>query len=322
MKKRSIYGSSALVMGLWFLLTSCGVGETFMEASGTLEAEQIRVPSRSSGVVIEVPAEEGHLVEAGETLVILDDEAVRLQRDQALAGRDIAAASLDLVIEGARQEDLDQAREALATADERWRLARDEADRLRALVDSGSISRQEFDRVESAETQAAGARSQAASALAKLESGARESEIAGARAALAQAEAVLALADRALADTRIVSPISGTILYRLVEPGEWAAPGMPVMVVADTSNLRLTVYIPEPDLARIRLGQLADIRMDGSDTVLKGEISWISPVAEFTPKNIQIREERVKQVFAIRIDVENIDGILKPGMPADARLVP
>lgn len=322
MKRQSFYYISAAVLILGILLTSCRGGENVLEASGTLEAEQIRVPSRSAGVIAEVAVEEGRQVQAGDTLVVLDDEAFRLQRDQALAGRDIAASALDLVIEGARQEDLDQAREALATADERWRLARDEADRLRAMVNSGSVSRQDFDRVESAETQAAGARSQAASALAKLESGAREPEIVGARAALAQAEAALALADRALADTRIVSPITGTILYRPVEPGEWAAPGMPVMVVADTGNLRLTVYIPEPDLALVRLGQAAEIRMDGSDAVLNGELSWISPVAEFTPKNIQIREERVKQVFALRIDVENVDGILKPGMPADARLIP
>jgi HlyD family secretion protein len=322
MKIRRFYSISASLIFLWILLNSCGAREIFLEASGILEAEQIRVPSRSAGIVLEVPAREGHQVTAGDILAVLDDEAIRLQRDQARAGRDIAAASLSLVLEGARPEDLDQAREALATADERWRLARDEASRLRALVDSGSVSRQDFDRVVSAETQAAGARAQAASALAKLESGARESEIAGARAALAQAEASLALAERALADTRILSPISGTVLYRLVEPGEWAAPGMPVMVVADTENLQLTVYIPEPDLVSVRLGQSAEIRMDGSDRVLVGQISWISPVAEFTPKNIQIREERVKQVFALRIDVTNTDGILKPGMPADARMIP
>ncbi len=237
------------------------------------------------------------------------------------AGRDMAAATLTLVLDGARPEDLDQAREVLATAEERWRLARDEAARLKSLSSSGSISKQDLERAESAEVQAAGARSQAASALAKLESGAREPEIAAARAALAQAEAMLGLAERSLSDTRITAPSAGTVLYRLLEPGEWAAPGMAVFVIADTVNLRLTVYVPEPALARIRLGQSAEIRMDGSDEVVTGTISWISPEAEFTPKNVQIRDERVKQVFALRIDVENPDGLLKPGMPADARLV-
>ncbi len=313
--------SIALVFAAWVLLISCGGGEDFLEASGTLEAVQVRVPSRSAGVALEVAVKEGSFVNAGDVLAVIDDEALSLQRDQAEAGRDMAAATLTLVLDGARPEDLDQAREALATAEERWRLARDEAARLKSLSSSGSISKQDLERAESAEVQAAGARSQAASALAKLESGAREPEIATARAALAQAEAMLGLAERSLSDTRITAPSAGTVLYRLLEPGEWAAPGMAVFVIADTVNLRLTVYVPEPALARIRLGQSAEIRMDGSDEVVTGTISWISPEAEFTPKNVQIRDERVKQVFALRIDVENPDGLLKPGMPADARLV-
>jgi len=300
------------------LLTSCGAGDENLEASGTLEAVQIRVPARTAGAALQVPAEEGLRVEAGDLLAVLDDESLILMRNQAKAGRDMAAAALDLLIQGARQEDLDQAREALNSAEERWRLAGEEADRLRALIDSGSVSMQQLDRAESAETLAGGARLQAASLLAKLEAGARDPEIAGARAALDRADAALSLAEKALEDTRILAPSAGTVLYRMIDPGEWAAPGMTVFVIADTASLRLTVYVSEPDLAVIRLGQDAEIRMDGSDEVLTGRVSWISPVAEFTPKNVQIKDERVKQVFALRIDVENPDGLLKPGMPADA----
>ena len=310
----------AVFFPVFFLLTSCGGVEDYLEASGTLEAVQIRVPSQTAGVAVEVPAEEGLRVEAGELLAILDDESLTLRRDQVKAGRDMTAAALDLVIQGARQEDVDRGREALRSAEERWRLAKEEADRLRALIDSGSVSEQQLDRAESAEILADGARLQAASLLAKLESGARDSEIAGARAALDQSEATLALAEKALKDTRVLAPSAGTILYRMLDPGEWAAPGMTIFVIADTTNLRLTVYVSEPDLAGIRLGQDAEIRLDGSTEVLIGRVSWISPVAEFTPKNVQIKDERVKQVFALRIDVENPKGILKPGMPADARL--
>jgi len=304
---------------IFIFLTSCDKGGDFLEASGTLEAVQIRVPSQSAGVAVKVPAVEGTLVEAGDLLAVLDDESLKLLREQAKAGRDMAAASLALILEGARTEDLEQAREALNASEERWRLARDEAARLRALIDSGSVSAQQLDRAESAEILADGARLQAASSLAKLEGGARESEIAGARAALKQSEAVLALAEKALGDTRITATSAGTVLYRMLEPGEWAAPGMTVFIIADTVNLRLTVYVSEPDLVRVHLGQEAEIRMDGSNKVLTGRVSWISPVAEFTPKNVQIKDERVKQVFALRIDVKNPEGILKPGMPADAR---
>jgi len=319
MIKKVLKTALALCFPVLFFLTSCGGSEDLLEASGTLEAVQIRVPSRTAGVALEVPAEEGLQVEAGDLLAVLDDESLILMRNQAKAGRDMAAAALDLLLQGARQEDLDQAREALKSAEERWRLAGEEADRLRALIDSGSVSQQQLDRAESAEVLANGARLQAASLLAKLEAGARAPEIAGARAALDRADAALALAEKALEDTRIIAPSAGTVLYRMLEPGEWSAPGMTVFVVADTSSLRLTVYVSEPDLARIRLAQEAEIRMDGSDEVLTGRVSWISPVAEFTPKNVQIKDERVKQVFALRIDVENPDGLLKPGMPADAR---
>ncbi len=301
----------------WLSLISCGGGNAPLEATGTLEAVEIRVPARGAGVALDVPVREGERVEAGDVLVILDDASLRHQRDQAAAARDIAEAGLDLVLEGARREDLDSARQALKSAEENLRIASEEADRLRALMGTGSVSQQQMDRAESAEVLARGARSQAASALAKLESGAREPEVVQARAALEQAEAVLALAQESLADARIVSPIGGTVIYRMMEKGEWASPGSTVFVIADLENLRLTVYVPEPRLAEIMLGQEAEVTMDGDAETVIGRVTWISPEAEFTPKNVQTDEERAKQVFAVRIDVENPDGVLKPGMPAD-----
>jgi HlyD family secretion protein len=273
------------------------------------------------GAALEVTAREGEIVSAGDTLAQIDDTALRRQRDQARAGRDIAAAALELVTEGARTEDLEQAREALAAAEENFRLAGEEADRLRALADTGSISEQQLDRAVSAEVQARTAAAQAASALAKLEAGAREPEIVQARAALDQARAALALAEDALEDTRITSPSDGTVLYRLLEPGEWVSPGLVTFVIADLTTLRLTVYVPEPEVAALSLGDEAVVQMDGSDGTVTGVITWISPEAEFTPKNVQTKDERVKQVFAVRLEVANPDGGLKPGIPADARFV-
>ena len=302
----------------WLTLVSCGGRVDPVVATGVLEAVEIRVPARTPGVVAEVEAEEGDLVSSGDLLAALDDETLRYQRDMAASGRDMAEAALNLVLEGARSEDLDQAREALHLAEENARVAHDEANRLRALAGTGSVSDQQLDRAESAEVLAEGARAQAASALAKLESGARQPEIARARATLDQADSSLALAERALADAKIIAPADGTVLYRMVEKGEWAAPGSAAFVIADLERLRLTVYVPEPLLARIALGQEAEVSMDGAPDHVVGRVTWISPEAEFTPKNVQTDEERAKQVFAVRIDVENPDGVLKPGMPADA----
>jgi HlyD family secretion protein len=268
----------------WLFLWSCSAANGGIEASGTLEAVQIRVPSQASGLVLDVMVDEGEQVSPGDELAVLDDETAALRRDQARSGRDIAVATLDLLLEGARREDLDQAREALSAAEENLRLATDEADRLRRLFGSGSVSEQQLDRAESTETLARGARAQAASALAKLEGGARSEEIDAARASLDQAEAALALAERALSDTLITAPSGGTILYRLVDPGEWAMPGATVFIIADLSRLRLTVYVSEPDLARIRLGGEAVVSLDGTEETAKGRVSWISPIAEFTPE--------------------------------------
>jgi len=111
------------------------------------------------------------------------------------------------------------------------------------------------------------------------------------------------------------------VLRKHVEPGEIIAPGTPAVTVADLRNIWLKIYVPEPQLGRVKLGQAAGITTDSyPGKVYRGRVTFINSEAEFTPKNVQTQEERVKLVFAVKITVDNPAQELKPGMPADAKI--
>jgi HlyD family secretion protein len=135
------------------------------------------------------------------------------------------------------------------------------------------------------------------------------------------ADARIAQLEQQLADAVIVSPVAGVLTEKLVEKGELAARGTALAVVTDVARPWVTVYLSEPDLGRIKLGQEAEVRTDSGQQRV-GHVSFISPQAEFTPKNVQTPDERAKLVYRVKIGVENADGLFKPGMPAEARLKP
>lgn len=143
-----------------------------------------------------------------------------------------------------------------------------------------------------------------------------------AKARLEQAEAAVRLAETRLSYAKVFSPLTGWVLSKNVEPGEYVAPGTPVVTVGDLVNVWLRAYINEDDNGRVKLGQTARVTTDTyPGKVYEGRVSFISPQAEFTPKNVQTEKERVKLVYRIKIDINNIDMELNPGMPADAEIV-
>ncbi len=151
--------------------------------------------------------------------------------------------------------------------------------------------------------------------------GARPEELEMAEAGVANAEALLALAEKKIADCEVKAPISGTIVHRLVEPGEVAGPGGTLFVMQNIDTVKLTVFVPEPDLGRVRLGDKVQVYIDSHpNRPFEGRVSRIRDNAEFTPRNVQTKDERVKLVFGIEITLPNPDGYLKPGLPADAIL--
>jgi multidrug resistance efflux pump len=152
-----------------------------------------------------------------------------------------------------------------------------------------------------------------------LKMGATPEQIAAAEAQVEIAQAALEALRVQLARFTLQAPISGLVLERPVHVGEVAAPGMSLMTLADLNNLTLTLYMPESELGKIGIGQAVSVTVDAyPGRTFTGTIAYIASEAEFTPKNVQTREERVNLVFAVRVRLPNLDHALKPGMPADA----
>ncbi|MEK6698558.1 MAG: efflux RND transporter periplasmic adaptor subunit [Nitrospirota bacterium] len=143
-----------------------------------------------------------------------------------------------------------------------------------------------------------------------------------AAAQLLQARAALAASEDRLRDTAVYAPISGVVLRKNIEAGETIAAGTPVFTIGDLENPWVKVYVKEDKLGVVKLGQKAEIRTDSyPGKIYEGTVTYISSEAEFTPKNVQTQEERVKLVFAVKVSVKNVSNELKPGMPADVKIL-
>jgi HlyD family secretion protein len=289
-----------------------------IHASGHIEATDVRLAATVGGRLLEAPFEEGDVVTAGVVVARLETLDAEHLRAQARATAEAADAQLRLLLAGTRAEDLRRAEDQLAQAQAELDAARRDFDRLDGLAERGTATEKSRDdaatRQEVAERAVAAARSQ----VDKLVAGPRRQEIEAARAQRAAAEAAVAAAEQKIVDATVLSPIDGVLTTRVAEPGEVLAPGATIAVLTDLARPWLTVWIDEPNLSRVALGQTAVVAVDGSDRTFEGTVSFISPVAEFTPKNVQTPDERAKLVFRVKVQLDNNEGIFKPGMPADA----
>jgi len=155
-----------------------------------------------------------------------------------------------------------------------------------------------------------------------LRAGPTEEQIAVAQAQVRQAEAALEVLQVQLDKMTLRSPLAGLVTSRAINVGETAAPGATLLTVADLDEVTLTLYVPETQIGRVKVGQEVEVQVDSyPDRVFKGRVVHISSRAEFTPRNVQTREERVNMVFAVKVALPNPGHELKPGMPADARIL-
>jgi len=279
-----------------------------IEASGTIEGTEINVAAEVGGRVLRVPVTEGARVAAGDTLVVINDEEYRLQLKQAAANLASQDAAYRLAREGSRKEDLLQAEAA-------FDAARADHQRMKDLLATATITQKQYDDVY--------ARFVAAEqTYAKARAGLRPEEISGARARRESAAAQVELLQKRIRDCTVLAPAPGTVTLRAVEPGELVGPGSNVVRLTFLDKVKLTIYVNEAELGFVTLGQPAEVFIDsfGESRPFSGSVVYISPSAEFTPKNVQTKEERTKLVFAVKIQVDNPDGALKPGLPADAVL--
>ena len=292
--------------------------DSTIRASGHIEATEVRLAAKVGGRLLEAPLEEGQTITAGVLVAQFETVDAEHQLAQARANAEAADAQLRLLLAGSRAEDLRRAEDQMAQAQAELDAARRDLDRLSGLADRGSATEKSRDdaatRKEIAERAVAAARAQ----LDKLVAGPRRQEIEAARAQRASAEAMVAAVEQQITDATVLAPTDGIVTTRIAEPGEILPPGATIAILTDLSRPWLTVWIDEPSLSRVTLGQAVTVRVDGSDQGFKGTVSFISPVAEFTPKNVQTPDERAKLVFRVKVRLDNVDGIFKPGMPADA----
>ena len=311
-----------VTFSLAILLFGCGNSRKgVIEASGTLEATEVKVSAKVPGQIQQVHFQEGQQVTSGDTLVTLDRSTLELQWKQAQAGVDLAEAQYGMLVKGARVEDLRLAEEALRQAEASHKIASEDYTRMKELLATNTVTQRQFDEAESRYTVAAAQLNSAKQNLQKLERFARPEELAAARARLNQAKAVADLLRKQLSDATIVAPVSGTVTQKPLEEGELIGVGAVVATIARLQKLDLMIYVSEQELGRVRLGGEADVVIDTyPERAFPGKVIYISPIAEFTPKNVQTKEDRTKLVFGVKLEVENPEGILKAGMPADAYL--
>jgi HlyD family secretion protein len=313
MKRMLLVAIACLTFG------ACQKPPSAIVASGTMEATSVQVSSKSSGEVLELAADEGTSVREGDLLARIDHSTLDLQLAQAQSGVALARAQLDLLTSGARGEDLAQAQESLNQANETLRSAQEDFKRMKSLFDSGAATRKQRDDAELRFMTAKAQAGSAEQALKKLQNFARPEDVKAALARLDQATYSVRLLQKAIDDCTVRAPVGGVVTEKLMERGELAAQGMGLFVLTDLSTMKLTIYVPEPDLGKIGLGEVADISVDSHPgRLFPGKVTYISPISEFTPRDVQTKDERVKLVYAIRIEIANPEGIFKPGMPADA----
>jgi HlyD family secretion protein len=155
-----------------------------------------------------------------------------------------------------------------------------------------------------------------------MKRGNRTEDIAAAKARLDQSKAQLETIQKQLRDSYIISPADGIITHKVFELGELVNPGSTVFTISQLDKVHLMVYVSEQNLGKVKYGQTAEIIVDSHpDKTFIGKVTYISSVAEFTPKNIQTKEDRLKQVFGVKLEIDNKEQILKPGMPADAKII-
>lgn len=284
---------------------------------GNVDIREVQLAFRQPGRVAEVAFDEGDVVTAGTRMAALDAQPYRDALRAAEAQVLVAEAELAKLRAGLRPQEITQAREALRQAQA---LAVDTERNFRrqsALLTSGASSERTVDTARTARDQAVAGVQAAKAALSQASEGFRKEDIAAGEARFAAAEAEYARAATALADTELVAPSNGTVFARVREPGSMVTSQNTVYSLSLDKPVYIRAYVGEPDLGRIAPGTRVRVHGDSSDRVYGGQIGFISPRAEFTPKTVETTDLRTDLVYRLRIVIDEADGdaSLRQGMP-------
>ena len=311
----------AAVMYYYPRLTQKAAPVNQLTLSGNIEAHESLVGFKVPGRIVELPVEEGQQVAQGALLARLDDADLkqRIRIDEATVG--VRESDLALTLAGTRQQEVKAAQQTMIDAEADLAQKKLDNERAQKLFAKDEVSAQERDQAATALERAEAIFKAAQQRYNEAVEGIRKEDINIARANLNQADATLGLSQVNLSYSILRAPSAGVVTVRQAELGEVVAPGSPVVTIADLDHIWLRAYIAETDLGSIHWGQDAIITTDTyPGKQYHGRISFIASTAEFTPKSVQTFKERVTLVYRIKIDIDNPNHELKPGMPADARI--
>lgn len=278
------------------VIASCGENNVLPGGSGLIESTEIIVSAETAGKLEALYYQEGDKIKIGDTIGMIDTTTVSLRLNQASAMHQAAMTQMQMASLNREQ------------AVYNYDLAGKEFERMTALIKSGSVNQQQYDKAENTYNLAGLAKKQA------------DAAVNAARADLKKIEAEIALLDKQMTDCFPTSPLTGIVADKFIDAGELVGMGAPFIKISRLDTVWVKVYLPPSDLSKIKLGGQADIDPEDNGEIMHGSVTWIASSAEFTPKNVQTKEARADLVYAVKITIPNPDERLKIGMPVSVTI--
>jgi HlyD family secretion protein len=317
----SVLLAAGLILSAWRWPWQPEADSNELILPGTVEAHEVDLSFQVSGRIDSLAVDEGYAVKAGQPIAQLYRRDYELALHNAEARSESARATLAALEAGTRAQEIRVAEAQLASARANLNFTRADARRIAELVPRNLATVQQLDQARLQQDLAQAKVAEQEQTLALLREGPRQEDIERARADYQASQVAVASARQQLDYTQLLSPTDGVVSVRLAEVGEVVAPGQAVLRVAELSRPWVRAYLNTFDLPKVKLGQAAAVRADGlPGQVFPGQLSFISPKAEFTPKTVETRALRVDLVYRIKVEVPNPDGLLKLGMPVDVTL--
>jgi len=283
---------------------------------GNIDIREVQLAFTESDHIESILVQEGDKVKRDQVLARLHRTRLQASRDEALAMVTAQEQALARLKTGSRPEEIAKARADVAAAAAQAQATRDTYTRQQSVLAKKLTSPETVDLARAAADSAEAQAKAAEATLALVLAGPRREDIAQARAELEARRAALALAEERLADTVLSAPADGIVRDRLLEPGDLATPQSPVLTLSMIDPVWVRTWLPEPDLGKVAPGMKAEIRSDSyPEKVYKGWVGFISPTAEFTPKNVESPELRTRLVYQLRVFACNPTAELRLGMP-------
>ncbi|MDD2540204.1 MAG: efflux RND transporter periplasmic adaptor subunit [Desulfuromonadaceae bacterium] len=324
MKKKLILIGLVIIVAaviVYFLLHQKTYDSGILLSSGNVEVTEVDLGFKTSGRVESLMTDEGLRVAAGGTVATLDHSELLRQMEVQQAVIDSNSAKLLELQQGSRTQEIKSAKAITASAAADLEKTQKDIERDGMLFKNGAISAQQRDTSKRAFDVAKAQYDHALQNESLVKEGPRREILKASEAQVRQARAQLSVYREQLIDMNLITPVQGVVLRKNVEAGETVIAGTPIFTIGDLEHPWVKIYVKENKLGLVKLGQKGEVRVDSyPGKVFTGTVTYISSEAEFTPKNVQTQEERVKLVFGVKVSVDNPHQELKPGMPADVTI--